>query len=186
MGVTGATGSLNSALPELIKKVKIASGNKPVAVGFGVSTHAHFKLVGSQAEGVVIGSQIVTTIKNAPGNEALAIRKYLYEVLGRSDLGNGSANGEYVVIANGENRAMDGEAVHVDAVIREGEHGTEPGLADQLEQLNMEDPPNPEVCTTLRVDIYALIDNGIDSAIQNWRVWRTICSRELDGLSCGA
>jgi len=144
MGVTGATGSLSSTLPELIKKVKIASGDKPIAVGFGVSTREHFKTVGQSAEGVVIGSQIVTVIKQAgEGNEALAVRKYLQEVLGRSDLGNGASNGEKILMGNGESHNM--EEPTVDGVIKEGEHGTEPGLADQLEALNMEDPPNPEV-----------------------------------------
>lgn len=135
MGVTGATGSLNAALPELIKKVKQASGNKPVAVGFGVSTREHFKLVGAAAEGVVIGSQVVTVIGKNPGAEGVALKKYLFEVLGRSDLGDGAQ-----IIGT-----LNGNDVTVDGVITEGDRGSEPGLADQIEQLNMPEPPNPEV-----------------------------------------
>src|SRR4051812_46385990 len=42
MGVTGATGTLNAALPDLLDRVHKSSGNAPAAVGFGVSTKDHF------------------------------------------------------------------------------------------------------------------------------------------------
>lgn len=38
MGVTGASGTMNTALPALLERVHKYSGNKPAAVGFGVST----------------------------------------------------------------------------------------------------------------------------------------------------
>lgn len=38
MGVTGATGTLNTKLPELLERVKQYSGGVPAAIGFGVST----------------------------------------------------------------------------------------------------------------------------------------------------
>lgn len=62
MGVTGATGTLNSALPALIQRVKELSGNVPVAVGFGISTREHFLSVTSIADGAVIGSQLITIL----------------------------------------------------------------------------------------------------------------------------
>ncbi|KAJ2894053.1 tryptophan synthase [Zalerion maritima] len=64
-GVTGALGKLNANLPDLLARVKKYSGDKPCAVGFGVSTHEHFKDVASIADGVVVGSQIVTTLTKA-------------------------------------------------------------------------------------------------------------------------
>ena len=71
MGVTGATGTLNSGLPELLGRIKQYSGNVPAAVGFGVSTREHFLSVASIADGVVIGSQIITTLTEAvPGERA--------------------------------------------------------------------------------------------------------------------
>ncbi|KAF3933362.1 hypothetical protein ABW19_dt0204553 [Dactylella cylindrospora] len=176
MGVTGATGTLNAALPELIKKVKKASGNKPVAVGFGVSTRAHFQLVGAAAEGVVIGSQIVNVIGAAPDNEPLALRKYIHEVLGRSDLGNANESGEYVT--------PDGNKVTVDGVIRGGEYGTEPGLADQIEQLNMPEPPNPEILPSRigefggqyvpesLMDCLLELEKGFDEAVKDPEFWK--------------
>jgi tryptophan synthase len=84
MGVTGATGTLNANLPNLLERVKKYSGNKPAAVGFGVSTHEHFKSVGDLADGVVVGSQIITTIKNAaPGELYNDIEKYCSYLSGR-------------------------------------------------------------------------------------------------------
>ncbi|CAK7207442.1 anthranilate synthase / indole-3-glycerol phosphate synthase [Sporothrix eucalyptigena] len=64
-GVTGASGTLNAHLPELLARVNKYSGGRPAAVGFGISTHEHYKSVAAIADGVVVGSQIVTTLKNA-------------------------------------------------------------------------------------------------------------------------
>ncbi|CAG8885928.1 unnamed protein product [Penicillium egyptiacum] len=55
-GVTGATGTLNSELPALIKRVKDFSENVSVPVGFGISTREHFLSVTSIADGAVIGN----------------------------------------------------------------------------------------------------------------------------------
>ncbi len=85
MGVTGATGSLNAGLPDLLERVHRFSGNVPAAVGFGVSRRDHFLSVGSIAEGVVIGSQIITTIGNAaPGQASASVKEYCAEISGRS------------------------------------------------------------------------------------------------------
>ena len=62
-GVTGALGTLNANLPELLSRVKKYSGDKPAAVGFGVSTREHFVSVAQLADGVVVGSMIVTTLQ---------------------------------------------------------------------------------------------------------------------------
>ncbi|KAJ5887392.1 hypothetical protein N7495_007433 [Penicillium taxi] len=73
MGVTGATGTLNSELPTLIKRVKELSGNIPVAVGFGISTREHFLSVTSIADGAVIGSQVITVLNSAVAGHAAAL-----------------------------------------------------------------------------------------------------------------
>lgn len=84
MGVTGATGSLSSNLPDLLKRVHTWSGNVPAALGFGVSTREHFLEVQKLSEGVVIGSQIITVLGNAPaGQAARRAQEYLSSVTGR-------------------------------------------------------------------------------------------------------
>src|ERR1700761_2985952 len=84
-GVTGALGTLNANLPELLARVKKYSGDKPAAVGFGVSTHDHFVSVANIADGVVVGSQIVTTIQKAPQGEwAKSVQDYCSYLCGRS------------------------------------------------------------------------------------------------------
>lgn len=68
MGTTGSsvTGNVNSALPDIIARVR-QYATVPLAVGFGVATREHFELVAnSGADGVVIGSRLVTIIKTSP------------------------------------------------------------------------------------------------------------------------
>ncbi|KAF9878459.1 tryptophan synthase [Colletotrichum karsti] len=84
-GVTGALGSLNANLPDLIDRVKKYSGDKPAAVGFGVSTREHFLSVAQLADGVVVGSQIITTLKNAAPDELFNdVEKYCAYLCGRT------------------------------------------------------------------------------------------------------
>lgn len=67
MGTTGSSvkGTINSELPEIIARVREHT-SIPIAVGFGVATRAHFEYVQSAgADGVVIGSRLVTVIKEA-------------------------------------------------------------------------------------------------------------------------
>ena len=84
MGVTGATGTLLSGISELLDRVHKYSNNVPAAVRFGVSTREHFVQVGNIAEGIVIGSQLVTVLANAPaGERAKHVEKYCSEITGR-------------------------------------------------------------------------------------------------------
>jgi tryptophan synthase len=74
MGTTGSSDkvALNSALPDIIARVK-EYATVPLAVGFGVSTREHFNTVaGAGAEGVVIGSRLVSVIKQAPPTRVAA------------------------------------------------------------------------------------------------------------------
>lgn len=144
MGVTGATGTLSKGLPELLGRVKEYSHNTPAAVGFGVSTREHFLSVADIAEGVVIGSQIITVLANAPpGEGAKKVEEYCSEITGRKV-------GRYPV-TNGVHKAMDreqskiektqpdGYGPHADETIKNGANGTGPGLADQIDALNSTD-----------------------------------------------
>ncbi|KAI1319501.1 tryptophan synthetase [Xylariaceae sp. FL0255] len=116
-GVTGALGTLNANLPELVARVKKYSGDKPAAVGFGVSTREHFQSVAAIADGVVIGSQIVTTLQKADaGKHADAVQEYCAYVSGRT--GEPSLTREVGVIeATAVAREPNGDAVTVNGRI---------------------------------------------------------------------
>ncbi|KAK7554149.1 tryptophan synthase beta chain [Phyllosticta citricarpa] len=142
MGVTGATGSLNAALPELLNRVHKYSGNIPAAVGFGVSTRDHFLSVGKLSEGVVIGSQIINVLGAAPAGEgAKKVQEYCSSITGRGPGQNGVTR--EVGIVEAVNEAREPEGVQVDKVIKDSDVPSGPGLADQIEALNV-DGANPE------------------------------------------
>lgn len=159
MGVTGATGTLNTKLPELLERVHQYSGGIPAAVGFGVSTREHFLSVAEIAEGVVIGSQIVTTLANAKeGGGAKAVEEYCSQITGRRVGLYNDTNGltrEVGIVEtmnaakepNASTNGLHGQQVHVDKVITDADVPSEPGLADQLDALNSAtngSEPNPE------------------------------------------
>ncbi|GME85764.1 unnamed protein product [[Candida] boidinii] len=83
MGTTGAAGSVSTGIPELCARVrKYAGSNTPLAVGFGVSTREHYLQVGADAEGVVIGSKIVTLIgESRPGERGATAKKFVESIL---------------------------------------------------------------------------------------------------------
>eukprot|EP00026_Physarum_polycephalum_P014443 Phypoly_transcript_14957.p1 GENE.Phypoly_transcript_14957~~Phypoly_transcript_14957.p1 ORF type:complete len:288 (+),score=38.61 Phypoly_transcript_14957:130-864(+) len=62
-GITGARAELPPNLPVFINRVKTITERKhPLAVGFGISTRAHFEQAGKIADGVVIGSAIIKAL----------------------------------------------------------------------------------------------------------------------------
>uniref|UniRef100_A0A7S0XDP8 Tryptophan synthase n=1 Tax=Chromulina nebulosa TaxID=96789 RepID=A0A7S0XDP8_9STRA len=63
-GVTGARGELPSDLKEFVNRIR-KSSDVPLAVGFGISTPEHVHQVSEIAEGVVLGSAIISTIDSA-------------------------------------------------------------------------------------------------------------------------
>ncbi|CEQ41608.1 SPOSA6832_03344, partial [Sporobolomyces salmonicolor] len=66
MGTTGASDKVSSSLPSMLSHIRsLLPRPTPLAVGFGVATQAHFEEVGREAEGVVIGSQLVAVIKDS-------------------------------------------------------------------------------------------------------------------------
>ena len=146
MGVTGATGTMNAKLPELLERVHLYSGNVPAAVGFGVSTREHFRSVSEIAEGVVIGSQIVTTLGDAPAKQGAAkVQEYLTQITGRQ-VGNHTTDElarEVGIVETmsaakepSGTQANDTDVRLVDKVITGDDVPSEPSLADQLDALN--------------------------------------------------
>lgn len=119
-GVTGALGTLNANLPELLSRVKKYSGDKPAAVGFGVSTRDHFVSVAQLADGVVVGSMIVTTLqKAAKGEECSAVQEFCSYLCGRTTSPEEEATREVgIVEAISVAKEPNGE-VHVDGVVSE-------------------------------------------------------------------
>ena len=63
-GVTGARGALPADLNEFVSRIR-KNSNVPLAVGFGISTPQQVKDVSQFAEGVVVGSAIISTIDSA-------------------------------------------------------------------------------------------------------------------------
>jgi tryptophan synthase alpha chain len=61
-GVTGAREDLPDELESAVRRIK-EYGEKPVAVGFGVSTPAQAKRIASVADGVIVGSAIIKIIE---------------------------------------------------------------------------------------------------------------------------
>ncbi|KAH0498661.1 hypothetical protein TgHK011_005902 [Trichoderma gracile] len=116
-GVTGALGHLSSNLPDLLSRVKKYSGNKPAAVGFGVSTHEHFQSVASIADGVVVGSQIITTIQKAPsGQHEAEVENYCAYLCGRD--ARPVFKDEVGLVQNAPgNQGATAESVSVEAVV---------------------------------------------------------------------
>lgn len=73
-GVTGAENAVPPEIGDLIAKVR-ALTDKPVCVGFGISSPAHVKLVCQTADGAVVGSALVDRLhrdwKGGAGRESL-------------------------------------------------------------------------------------------------------------------
>lgn len=120
-GVTGSSGTLNANLPQLLARVKQYSGNKPAAVGFGVSTHDHFVSVAQIADGVVVGSMIVTTLqKAAPGEGPKDVEKFCAYLCGRDNLNDETTREVGIIEAMGNAREPNG-GVHVDGVVTDAD-----------------------------------------------------------------
>lgn len=79
-GVTGARGALPSDLNSFVSRIR-KSTSAPLAIGFGISTPEHVKQVSSIAEGVVVGSAIISTIDSnldkTPSDRAGALKDFI-------------------------------------------------------------------------------------------------------------
>ncbi|WP_231983453.1 tryptophan synthase subunit alpha [Mycobacterium sp. 852002-51961_SCH5331710] len=63
MGVTGARDAVSTAAPELVRRVKAVS-DIPVGVGLGVRSGAQAAEIGAYADGVIVGSALVSALQN--------------------------------------------------------------------------------------------------------------------------
>jgi tryptophan synthase alpha chain len=61
MGVTGARDAVSEAAPELVRRVKVVS-DIPVGVGLGVRSRDQAAQIGSYADGVIVGSALVSAL----------------------------------------------------------------------------------------------------------------------------
>ncbi|MEW6067886.1 MAG: tryptophan synthase subunit alpha [Nitrospirota bacterium] len=66
-GVTGANLLFDGSMDILISKIRKYT-DKPIAVGFGISTHEEASAVARVADGVVVGSAIVKRLYESPDN----------------------------------------------------------------------------------------------------------------------
>jgi tryptophan synthase alpha chain len=65
-GVTGARSRISDDLGAAIQRIR-AETDKPIAVGFGISTPAHVRAVSEVADGVIVGSAIVSLLERERG-----------------------------------------------------------------------------------------------------------------------
>ncbi len=80
-GVTGARTSLSDRLPEFLERVR-AGTDVPLAVGFGVSTPEQAAAVARYADGVIIGSKLISIVRDAGEIDiaARAVKTFLSQV----------------------------------------------------------------------------------------------------------
>ena len=64
-GITGARTALPDDLPDFVARVRRSVPRLPVAVGFGISTPDQVRAVASVADGVVVGSAVVSAMEAA-------------------------------------------------------------------------------------------------------------------------
>lgn len=67
---TGQTKGMNEAQLNSFKEIK-SKIEKPVMVGFGISTHKDFKVVNETVDGAIIGSAFIRAIEGAKDKESL-------------------------------------------------------------------------------------------------------------------
>ncbi len=63
MGVTGARDAVSVAAPDLVRRVKAVS-DIPVGVGLGVRSRDQAAQIGAYADGVIVGSALVSALKD--------------------------------------------------------------------------------------------------------------------------
>ena len=75
LGVTGARATLENSTLEMVKRIKKYTKN-PLCVGFGISKPEHVKdVIKAGADGVIVGSSIVSLIGQNPGKKNEILQK---------------------------------------------------------------------------------------------------------------
>ena len=72
-GVTGARSRLSDDLEATVRAIRVET-DKPLAVGFGISTPAQVRMVAGLADGVIVGSAIVSLLEQAASQADLIQR----------------------------------------------------------------------------------------------------------------
>ncbi|KAJ5375236.1 Aldolase-type TIM barrel [Penicillium concentricum] len=87
MGVSGMHEKPYECVGDLLHRMHACTENLvPVAVGFGINTRESFVDIARPAEGVVIGSPIISILGNtAPGTGAQKVKEYCLQVAGRTE-----------------------------------------------------------------------------------------------------
>ena len=76
-GVTGARRELSTRVEDLVEKVREQS-DLPILIGFGVSESEHVQAIGKFADGAVVGSALLDSIRNSPkGQELKTAREFV-------------------------------------------------------------------------------------------------------------
>jgi tryptophan synthase alpha chain len=77
VSLTGVTGARVKLPPEVMSNIRVIKSvtDKPVAVGFGISTPAQARKVSTVADGVIVGSAIVKIIADNQNNHNALISK---------------------------------------------------------------------------------------------------------------
>jgi tryptophan synthase alpha chain len=88
LSVSGITGERNELPPELASGVANMKSltDRPVCVGFGISTAAHMAQLARHADGAIVGSAVVRRMKQNEANPAVipdAVSSYCRELLTR-------------------------------------------------------------------------------------------------------
>jgi tryptophan synthase alpha chain len=81
-GVTGVRSSLAASVEPLCTRLR-ALTDKPLAVGFGVSTREHVEALGHYADGAVVGSAIMRIVDENPNTSEQRLEAYLAALTGR-------------------------------------------------------------------------------------------------------
>ena len=71
-GVTGARAALAQDLPAFLARVRGATGDIPLAVGFGIAQPEHAAALGRLADGIVVASALIDAYDRAPTDDGVA------------------------------------------------------------------------------------------------------------------
>jgi len=86
-GVTGARSVISKDVPELMANLRKLT-DLPVGIGFGISNHQQFTDVGKLGDGVIVGSAIINTLKNAasPDTRLSELKSFVQQLTGRTNV----------------------------------------------------------------------------------------------------
>lgn len=83
MGTTGVQNGLSASVGDLLDRVRQHVGDLPLCVGFGISTREDYVRVSDQADGIIVGSYIISLIGATPKEQREeVVRKYVNDLVG--------------------------------------------------------------------------------------------------------